>query len=142
MKVVFAILALTLASATNAFTRGTPIEYDGLNWSFGFDVNFVQANPTLATQLSSCSLQASVISTFTPNALGSVNYNFAGCAAYYVPQPSTGNAVGTFVSPIFTFNGLRGPAGIPWSCQIVLPTLNGSCTIPGLAGTVYLTLVP
>ena len=137
IKSLFAVLALTLASSANAFTRGTPLEYDGLQWSFSFDANFIQANPTEAAILGSCSLQASVISTFTANALGSVNYSFLGCGANF-----TGNAVGTFVPPTFTFTGLYGPPGTGWNCQVALPSLNGSCTIFNVVGTIYLTLVP
>lgn len=137
MKLLITVLALTISTSANAFTHATPIEYDGLNWSFSFDASFVQANPDLAAKFGSCSLQASVISTFTASALGSVNYNFVGCGANLA-----GNAVGTFAPPVFTITGIYGPPGTGWNCQVTLPSLNGSCTIINLVGTIYLTLTP
>ena len=135
MKTIATVLALTLATSAHALTRGTPIEYDGIKWSLNFD-------STASPFYTGCTtLTASVVSTFAPGAIATVNYNLV-CSTQPSNVRPTGSTGGYVAAPgVFEFSA---PIGSSWSCQIQLSSLSGTCqvNIPVGSGQVTLTYAP
>lgn len=117
MKYLMAILAFAFTASADAITRGTPIEYDGLLWGVTYDSNTAQYFGSCGT------LNASVISTFAPQAFASVNF---------VLNCSTGAFSGAATGYINISNGFSFSmriAGTLWNCAVGLSGLSGNCTV-------------